>query len=320
MSSAVRLSFLAVILGLSQLSFVESAMAQKKDVPEPKDVTFETKDGVQIAATYYKSTAGKDATPVILLADLKDSRAVYDQLARRLQTPQTSEDGAEGVQHESFAVLAVDLRGHGDSTKQRGRNGAVRELDAAKLQRNDFLAMAAYDMEAVRKFLVDKNDAGELNINRLSIVGAGLGASVGVTWTAVDWSAPPLAVGKQGQDVKGLVLISPKWSYNGIQMTKPLRHPGVREQIAFMVMYGSGDRSYVSDAKRIEKQLERYHPKPDSLPEGEPHSLAMIDPSTKLQGTQLLTQGGDKASDLIVKFLTVHVAKKDFDWTKRGRD
>ena len=66
--------------------------------------------------------------------------------------------------------------------------------------------MAALDMEAVRKFLVDKNDAGELNLNKLCLVGSGMGASVAANWAVQDWSAPPLAVGKQGQDVKALVL------------------------------------------------------------------------------------------------------------------
>lgn len=292
------------------------ALAQSgssKGAPKPETVTFATKDGVTLTGTYYKSSAGKDATPVVLLADWKDSRAVFDSLAKRLQTP----DAKAGDKHPSFAVLTVDLRGHGDSTKQRMGN-QTRELDAAKIDRNMLGAMVAMDMNAVRRFLVEKNDAGELNINKLSLIGAGLGASVAVNWAALDWSYPPLAVGKQGQDVKALVLISPEWSYKGLQMNQALRQPGVREKVAMLLMYGSGERSNVADAKRIEKQLERYHPVPDNLPEGEPNSLASIGPSTKLQGTKFLTQGGAGAEDAIIKFLTIHVAKKEFPWTERS--
>ena len=287
---------------------------------EPTVVTMKTKDGIELTGTYYPSSAGKDATPVVLLPDWKDSRAVYDQLARRMQAPRQPRDGSRGDDHESFAVLSVDLRGHGDSTKQRGPGGATRELDAARLDRNDLNAMVQYDMNAVRNFLVDENDAGKLNINKLSIVGAGLGASVAVNWAALDWSFPPLAVGKQGQDVKGLVLISPQWSYKGLQMNKALRQPGVREKVAFLIMYGAGDRSNAADAKRIEKQLERYHPVPASLPEGQPHSLTLLSPETKLQGTKFLTHGGAPAEEAIIKFLSVNVADKDYEWTQRRRD
>ena len=73
-----------------------------------------------------------------------------------------------------------------------------------------------------------------------------------------------------------------------------------------------------ADAKRIEKQVERYHPVPDNLPEGEPNSLASIGPSTKLQGTKFLTQAGANAEDAIIKFLTIHVAKKEFPWSERS--
>ncbi len=297
------------------------ALAQR-GAPQPEKptvVSMKTKDGVELSGTYYPSMAGKNATPVVLIPDWKDSRAVYDQLARRMQGTAAGRDGADGDQQESFAVLTVDLRGHGDSTKQRGPGGATRELDAAKIDRAALAAMVQFDMQAIRSFLVDENDAGKLNINKLSIVGAGLGASVAVNWAALDWSYPPLAVGKQGQDVKGLVLISPEWSYKGLLMTRALRHPGIRKKVAFLILYGGGERSNTADAKRIEKQLERYHERPDSLPEGEPNSLTLSAPETKLQGTTFLTQAGAPAEDAIIKFLTVHVADKDFEWTKRRR-
>jgi pimeloyl-ACP methyl ester carboxylesterase len=314
---AIRIAILSVVAFAAQ-----EAMAQRRGTqPEkPTVVAMTTKDGVELTGTYYPSTAGKDATPVVLLADWKDSRSVYDQLAKRMQTPREGREETPGDQHQSFAVLTVDLRGHGDSTKQRLPGAGTRELDAAKLDRADLAAMVQFDMNAVRSFLVDENDAGKLNINKLSIVGAGLGASVAVNWAALDWSFPPLAVGKQGQDVKGLVLISPEWSYKGLQLTQALRHPGVRSKIAFLIMYGGGERSNTADAKRIEKQLERYHPRPDSLPEGEPHSLTLLAPETKLQGTQFLTQAGPAAEEAIIKFLSVHVTGKDFDWTQRKRN
>ena len=165
----------------------------------------------------------------MILHDQQDSRAAYDAIARKLQQPH-GEDG------ESFAVITVDLRGHGSSTKQLLRNGSARELDAAKLKKSDFEAMVQYDMKAVRAFLVDKNDQGEINLNELSIIGVGLGASVATIWAAHDWAYPPLAVGKQGQDVKALVLVSPRWKNNGLLIQKAVQQRDVQRKIALIMI------------------------------------------------------------------------------------
>src|SRR5262249_33658905 len=153
----------------------------------------------------------KQTTPVVLLHDYKSSRSVFAQLAEKLQSPGNKEPG-----RPSIAVVTVDLRAHGESLKQVFADGSPVDLDPAKLNKDSLIAMATADMDAVRSFLVDKNDAGELNLNKLCLVGSGMGASVAANWALTDWSYPPLAVGKQGQDVKAVVLISPRWSYNGL--------------------------------------------------------------------------------------------------------
>ena len=126
------------------------------------------------------------------------------------------------------------------------------------------LAMSAQDMEAVRGFLVGKNDDGELNLNKLCLVGVGMGATVAVNWAAQDWSAPPLLVGKQGQDVKALVLVSPQWKYRGIMLQQALRLADLKKGAAWMLIYGEQDPDQTADARRIYRQLERFHPAPES--------------------------------------------------------
>ena len=79
----------------------------------------QTKDGVDLSITYYASSVGKDATPVILLHDYKDTQGMFSSLAQRLQSP------GEEDKHASFAVVTVDLRGHGASTKQATPDGSV---------------------------------------------------------------------------------------------------------------------------------------------------------------------------------------------------
>jgi pimeloyl-ACP methyl ester carboxylesterase len=276
----------------------------------PEQVTLTTKDGVQLAATYYEGKADNSTTPVVMLPDHKDAQATFDAVARRMQSP-----GGED-KHEPFAVLTVDLRGHGGSTKQELPNGTTVELDAAKLRANDFKEMVLFDMEAVRRFLVGKNDDGKLNLNKLSIVGVGMGANVATIWTARDWSVPPLSVGKQGQDVKALVLISPQWKGYNLPIHKSLQHPLVRQEVAFMMVYGKNDSGVERDIGRIFKQLDRYHPKPTSNTD-KPRDLIALSWPTSLQGSRLLGEIGTEAEDKIIDFLVTHVAQEEYEWSQR---
>jgi pimeloyl-ACP methyl ester carboxylesterase len=287
--------------------------SRPKKAPDPVDVKLVTKDGVTLTITYYESLVGKEAVPIVMLTDWKDARSVYDSLARRLQNP------GENDKFPSFAVVTVDLRGHGDSTKQVLPTGAKRELDAAKLGRQDFAAMITQDMEAVRKFLVDKNDAGQLNLNKLSLLGAGMGASIATNWAAIDWSAPPLAVKKQGQDVKALILVSPEWKWQSVPVQEALRQPGLREKVAVMMMYGKRDRGIAADVKRIYTQLEKLHPEP---PAGSKKSrdLVVLPADNSLQGTQLLKEAGPAAEQRITGFLNEHVVAAEHSWLQRRID
>ncbi len=211
----------------------------------PEVVALATKDGVQLRATYFPGAARKDSpqakqtTPVVLLHDFKSTRASLMPLAQRLQTPGDS----AGADQPNFAAIVVDLRAHGESTKFLSPAGAAADLDAAKLSKEGLLAMASLDMEAVRNFLVDRNDAGELNLNKLCLVGSGMGASVAVNWALQDWTAPPLAIGKQGQDVKGIVLISPRWSYNGLSMQNPMKFAPLKQNVAWLLICGRKSRN-----------------------------------------------------------------------------
>src|SRR5690606_8877489 len=172
---------------------------------------------------------GRQAVPVVMLHDYNETRAVFDPLARALQNPPQPENPAV-PQIESRAVLTVDLRGHGGSKTALNANGSTVELESNRFQQADFLAMVDLDMEAVRSFLVEENDAGKLNLNSLGLVGSGMGANVAILWAAKDWAAPPLPVRKQGQDVKALVLLSPRWNFNGLLLRDPMRFPPVQRR------------------------------------------------------------------------------------------
>lgn len=294
--------------------------AQQRLAEPPKKLTLRTDDGVDLAVTYYPSTLGKKAVPVVMLADHETAQSVFAPLALRLQSPSQEEGDLSNPPdtHESFAVLTVDLRGHGDSLRQRLPNGNTRELEAAKLSRQDLNAMVAFDMKAVRKFLVDENDAGKLNLNALSLIGAGMGAAVAINWSAFDWAVPPLPIGKQGQDVKALVLVSPAWKFRGLTVQKALQQPGLRNEVAVLMLYGKQDKRVTADVNRIYDMLEKYHTIPETAAPGEIHDLMELGADVKVQGTQLLKNRA--AENRIIQFLQKHVVEENFSWSKRRND
>ena len=182
-----RTAWVTIAICFSLSATIPAAVGQTGSAETAK---VQTRDGVELSVTYYPSFSatdpalGKQVTPVVLLHDEKDTQGMFSSLVARLQ------EAGQDPKQPSFAIVTVDLRGHGVSTRQTAPNGETRQLDAAKLNRNDVLAMSAQDMEAVRGFLVGKNDEGQLNLNKLCLVGVGMGATVAVNWAAQDWSTP----------------------------------------------------------------------------------------------------------------------------------
>ena len=291
---------------------LSTASAQRSSRALPtEELKLTTKDGVKLAATYYPSNQGKEAVPIVMLHDFKESRTVFNSLAESLQMP--------GQGGQSLAVITVDLRGHGESTVQVSGDGRTRELEASRLRTGDYVAMYRQDMEAVRRFLVEENDAGELNLNSLCLLGAGMGANVATYWAAADWSAPRLATLKQGQDVKALILASPEWSFNGLPLLRPLRQPGVRQEISFFIVYGDQAPRAKKDAKTVHKNLLKYHPEPPRDKAKELKDLFVINLPTKLQGTTLLTSREFRMLPALSMFIDARLTQKHFEWVSRAR-
>lgn len=311
-----KLACVAICAAASMLALAIDALAQEGRVgPPPEPANLVTKDGIQLKGTFFPGPAragsmqGKQTTPVILLHDFKSSRAVFTPLIDALQS-----GGGDGP---FFAVMAVDLRAHGESVTQQLPDGSQAALDASKLSKEGLAAMATLDMEAVRSFLVDKNDAGELNLNKLCIVGSGMGASVATNWAAQDWAAPPLAVGKQGQDAKALVLVSPRWSYNGLSMQDAMRFGAFKQNVAWLMICGAQDSKMKTDFDRIHKQLEKSHPAAKKAGQQAPSGLQVVLVPSSLQSDTLLSQSAQAVYPQIVAFLTENVAAVQQPWLSR---
>ena len=293
------------------------AVGRRMAPPPPAVHTLLTKDGVQLRITYYASTAGQQATPVVMLHDFNETRAVFNPLAQSLQNPEPPEEGPPANNVSSRAVVTVDLRGHGESKTAFVAGGGAVELDANRFQPADYQNMVLFDLEAVRSFLVEQNDAGQLNLNKLCLVGCGMGANVAVLWAAKDWSTPPLAARKQGQDVKALVLVSPRWNYHGLSMVEPLKFRPVQQGLSVLLAYGAEDREVAEDCKNIDKIFSRYHPEPppDQMQERKDYFVDAA--PTTLQGTKLLTERAFGLKPTIAGFIEARLGRKEFPYFQR---
>jgi pimeloyl-ACP methyl ester carboxylesterase len=218
---------------------------------------------IALQAIYYASNLEENAIPVVLLHMYKGSSADYGVLAAELQK----------VGH---AVLVPDLRGHGASNKFQ--SGAP--MDPVKAaQPVQLTNMFQYDAEACRIFLQSKKN---INIEKLCVVGAEMGAAVALNYAAWDWHWPDLGGKKQGQYVKALVLISPDMSFKSLSVKQAINVPVVRGGLSILMIVGTtrGD-----GAKRLDKIFTQNHPVP-AAPQNKDYFFKKV--NTTLKGTDML--------------------------------
>jgi len=295
-----------------------------------------TADGVNIVLSYYPGSEGAKSVPVILLHDEKGSRADFRQLATALQ----------GM---GCAVIVPDLRGHGDSTKRSNSNLPIL---AARLSPNDYTAMALQDMDAIRKLLWEKNNEKQLNAEATCLLGAGLGASVAVCWTSLDWARAPIGTIRQGQDVKALVLISPGWSIRGLPVAQVMNAPAprfaltdqnlqrvmkkrkvggnpnpvspqlgafidhdFRREAAILMLVGKNNSRTLKDAERLNTMFEKYQK--DAVEEGNQKGLFFGAFDTSLQGTKMLGRPELGIETFIGRFIDKKLVKAGYGWNVR---
>jgi len=315
---------LAASLTLVLASFAARTWAQTPPpgrLPAPEVHSLTTKDGVQLKITYYPSNAGEQAVPVVLLHDFNETRAVMEPLAEMLHNPppELAGDLPPGPPMAARAVVTIDLRGHGESKTAFDDAGGAVELDASEFKLGDYQDMVIYDLEAVRAFLLAENDQGRLNLNKLCLVGTGMGANVALTYAARDWAIPPLAARKQGQDVKALVLISPRKSFNGLVAAEPLKFPPVQQDLSVYFAYGTGDAKLAKECETMVKVFEKYHPVPPREQAATQQDFFIFAPATQRQGSDLLNSQDFALAPRIVEFVEMRLGRIDYPFTVRKR-
>lgn len=302
---------LTVVSVLSAAAIAQEPEPEELTIPEPEDIEMTTTDGVSLVCSWYPGgfvrtndgvmkIDGKKVVPIIMLHEWEGNRGQFEYLAA-------------GLQRMGHAVLVPDLRGHGQSTSYRVGND-VRRIDPKRHLRSKVQVLGMLnDVESCKKFLMDRNNLGELNIEMLTVVASEFGSLLSLEWAAQDWSWPSTPALKQGQDVKALVLLSPPKSSHALTATKSAANPAVRTQLSILIAVGESDRKAFKDAESLNDYFDRYHG------ENDPRTLFFVHPKTSLQGVKLLVGAGLPVSRYIATFIDIRLSKRaaDLQWRDR---
>ncbi len=146
----------------------------------------------------------------------------------------------------------------------------------------DIISSVRYDFGAVKRFLQDKNNEGELNLDQLVMIGSETSAPLVMNWTAIDARARPLTIGKQGQFVRAMILLSPDKACEGVLVKTALQVDAVKKTIAAQFIVGRKDTRTYKDVRRLYGTFEGYRSKNTSK------NLYIEALDTSLQGTRML--------------------------------
>ncbi|MBS0207544.1 MAG: alpha/beta fold hydrolase [Planctomycetes bacterium] len=265
---------------------------------EPEDISRMTKDGVKVVGTYYKSDKGKEAIPVILIHGANGSRKEMAALAVYLN------------KNHNHAVLNIDLRGHGESTQTRD---IKKKILAESMPPVEYTNMITQDLETWKAYLMELNNAGKLNIDKLAMVGSDMGAIVAMLFADQDWSWPVTVASKQGQDVKVVVMISPDFNFKTLRMNLASRSEA-RTAVSLFIVVGGDDTKSTSDATRVLQLFERGR-RPTTDPADK--DIFLHKEKTRLQGTKMLGQPALGIDKFIGGFIDLRAGKIGAPWKDR---
>ena len=278
-----------ILLASSNFVHAQANKRTKKvEIPDPEAVLIETKDQVQLRAEWFAGTKGKETVPMIMIHDWDSDRTKLTALARKLQ------------QKEGYAVVVPDLRGHGDSLTVKGMDD---ELDRKRFKKNE-MASFFEDIDACRRFLQEKNDAGELNLDMLAVLACGKMSIHAVNWCVSDWSWEPMNGVKQGQNVKSLFLISPRRRFKSLSMSQSLKtrlFSSKSNALPLMICWGQENEDSDKEGQAIYKSLKKSRKEPEKF-SWEKQTLFHVYYGSNMESGELLA---DHAKDIEMKIVSI---------------
>jgi alpha-beta hydrolase superfamily lysophospholipase len=252
---------LVAMLVLSLGTTLSAQDKKDKDKEVDSKTILSPADGWPLKLTYYRSAEGKEAPVVVLLHMKGESRLTW-----------TAPKGfAEQLHARGFAVLAVDMRKHGQSKPGADaddpKKAASSEKDKAKkstsgseLKPTDYPLMVR-DMDGVKKFIYEEHQKGNLNMRKTAIIAPTMSAAIAIAFAAADWQKAPYDDAAnvamrtpRGQDVQAMVFLSPETTLPGVPAHQVVSHLKATPMAAFVVVGGS-DAQDKDQAKKLFQQL-----------------------------------------------------------------
>jgi len=192
----LALIIIGFLIGYLQKRTTELTKQEVTQIQKPKEeitqvekigkVKFTTEDGVEIIGDFYEVNTSKYGG--ILIHMMPSDRKSWKDLALKLK-------------ESGYSVLAIDLRGHGESI-----NSTKGLLDYKKFSNEEHQA-SIYDIKAASKFLESKG----YPITNQFLIGASIGANLSLQFLSLN------------NDLKCAILLSPGLDYRGIKLENYLR-------------------------------------------------------------------------------------------------
>lgn len=185
--------------------FLFTFTSAAQDIPAHDTITLQAANGISLVADFYAASAEFSDAPVIMLLHmLNSSRSAYDPLIPYLQAA-------------GYALLNIDMRGHGES-------GGTRDWDAAI---DDVVTGWSGWLEAV----------AHIGEDGLAIIGGSIGANVALISCA------------EIVTCHGAIALSPGLDYRGVKPETALVD-GLADRSALLVA-AQNDRSSAEAIRRM---------------------------------------------------------------------
>ncbi|MCQ2958080.1 MAG: lysophospholipase [Candidatus Gastranaerophilales bacterium] len=176
------------------IPFASNTIAKEKKKKTVRTVEIQTKDEMILTGTLTmpeSATVNAKVPLVILLHSLGSNRLTYTTLSQNLKA-------------KNIAVLALDLRGHYQSTTKLSGKKSYWQNYSNK-------TFAKYPDDIITSIDYIRNNHVAIDVNRIGILGADVSANAAV-----------ITANKRKKQVKAIALISPSMSFKGLAPAQAL--------------------------------------------------------------------------------------------------
>lgn len=311
-------------------------------------------DGAILSATYYRGAAGKESVPVVLLHGLGGTRRDFDAIIPALLNagmavlvpdirghgksieyiieefgePDFFDIPFEDIPENPFVDSWLPTRWAGYERLSHDVAEGIYVKPATKItvkrsdkfDERDF-ALMGYDLQLWQNFLANENNQERLNLKKLNLVGAEMGAGLATFWARNDL-AP--AQGSAKRQVKTLTIISPVISRDAMEAKKGngfvmnyLDSNAMRNTLSTMIIVGKNNKRALEDAEAVKKALSRGKTDNET---GLKAAYPLIQCNTEKQGRDLFSLTSAKIDQGIPAFIKDRLTKLEVAAAEKKND